>query len=131
MKIKINKMEKLPTEWIQMFRIMLSIYLLWVVLLSPRKYMYDDNNIYLRIMLITLVFLFAYSDITSGLLLLLIYFFSFQPILPMENFKDRPISQMINDNLKRGFVPTEPTQPAPISYNFKQAYDLNGKLGLK
>jgi len=84
-------------------------------------------------MLITLVFLFGYSDITSGLLLLLIYFFSFQPILPMENenFKDRPISKMINDNLKRGFVPPEPTQQAPISYNLKQTYNLNGRLGLK
>jgi len=124
-------MEKLPTEWVQMFRIMLSIYLLWVILLSPKKYRYADDTIYLRIMLITLVFLFGYSDITSGLLLLLIYFFSFQPILPMENFKDRPISKMINDNLKRGFIPPEPTQPPPINYNFKQAYDLNGKLRLK
>jgi hypothetical protein len=126
-------MYKLPTEWVQMFRIMLSIYLLWVILLSPNKYKYANDTIYLRIMLITLVFLFGYSDITSGLLLLLIYFFSFQPILPIENenFKDRPISQMINDNLKRGFIPPEPTQPAPISYNFKQTYNLNGKLGLK
>jgi hypothetical protein len=126
-------MEKLPTEWVQMFRIMLSIYLLWVILLSPKKYRYADDTIYLRIMLITLVFLFGYSDITSGLLLLLIYFFSFQPILPMENenFKDLPISKMINDNLKRGFVPPEPTQKAPISYNLKDTYNLNGRLGLK
>jgi hypothetical protein len=126
-------MEKLPKEWIQMFRIMLSIYLAWVVLLSPIKYTYKGDGFYLRIILITLIFLFGYSDITSGLLLLLIYFFSFQPILPMENenFTDRPISQMINDNLKRGFISPEPTQPPPISYNFKQAYDLNGKLRLK
>ena len=126
-------MEKLPTEWVQMFRIMLSIYLLWVILLSPKKYRYADDTIYLRIMLITLVFLFGYSDITSGLLLLLIYFFSFQSILPMENenFKDLPISKMINDNLKRGFVPPEPTQKAPISYNLKDTYNLNGRLGLK
>lgn len=126
-------MEKLPTEWVQMFRIMLSIYLLWVILLSSKKYRYADDTIYLRIMLITLVFLFGYSDITSGLLLLLIYFFSFQPILPMENenFKDLPISKMINDNLKRGFVPPEPTQKAPINYNLKQTYNLNGRLGLK
>jgi hypothetical protein len=130
-------MEKLPKEWTQMFRIILSIYLAWVILLSPKKYTYNGDSFYLRIILITLIFLFGYSDITSGLLLLLIYFFSFQPILPMENenenenFKDRPISQMINDNLKRGFIPPEPTQPAPISYNFKKAYDLNGKLGLK
>jgi hypothetical protein len=124
-------MYKLPTEWVQMFRIMLSIYLLWVILLSSKKYIYADDNIYLRIILITLVFLFGYSDITCGLLLLLIYFFSFQPILPMENFEDRPISQMINDNLKRGFIPPEPTQPAPVIYNFKKTYDLNGKLGIK
>ena len=126
-------MEKLPTEWVQMFRIMLSIYLLWVILLSSKKYRYADDTIYLRIILITLVFLFGYSDITSGLLLLLIYFFSFQPILPMENenFKDLPISKMINDNLKRGFVPPEPTQKAPINYNLKQTYNLNGRLGLK
>ena len=126
-------MEKLPTEWVQMFRIMLSIYLLWVILLSSKKYRYADDTIYLRIILITLVFLFGYSDITSGLLLLLIYFFSFQPILPMENenFKDLPISKMINDNLKRGFVPPEPTQKAPISYNLKDTYNLNGRVGLK
>jgi hypothetical protein len=124
-------MEKLPKEWIQMFRIILSIYLLWVVLLSPKKYIYDNNNIYLRIILITLLFLFGYSDITSGLLLLLIYFFSFQVILPIEDFKDRPISKMINDNLKRGFVPPEPTQPAPIKYDLKQKFDIKGKLNLK
>ena len=114
-----------------MFRIILSIYLVWVVLLSPTKYIYNDNNLYLRVIFITLIFLFGQSDITSGLLLLLIYFFSFQPILPMEQFRDRPISKMINDNLKRGYTPSEPTIPAPVKYNFKQTYDLNGKLNLK
>jgi hypothetical protein len=123
-------MIKIPTEWIQMFRILLSIYLLWVILLSPKKFIYDNNNIYLRIVLIILLFLFGYSDVTSGLLLLLIYFFSFQVILPLEDFKDRPISQMINDNLKRGFVPPEPTQPAPINYDLKKKFDVKGKLKL-
>ena len=34
---------KLPSEWIQMFRTLLSIYLVWLILFIPRKPLFTDN----------------------------------------------------------------------------------------
>jgi hypothetical protein len=80
---------KLPTEWIQLFRIILSIYLLWMILLTPRKPVFRDN-ILTRIVFAILLFLLVQSDVLSGLLLIMIYFFSFQSILPIvwEGFEN-------------------------------------------
>jgi hypothetical protein len=116
---------KLPTEWVQMFRILLSIYLAWLILLSPRKPIFNDNLL-IRCVFVLLIILFGQSDIISALLLLLIYFFSFQVILPMENFEsndeeemnnsntsESPFLKTIDANLKRGYEePTPSTRPA-------------------
>ena len=121
---------KLPTEWVQMFRILLSIYLAWLILLSPRKPIFNDNLL-IRCVFVLLIILFGQSDIISSLLLLLIYFFSFQVILPMENFKsndelemnnslndintnatESPFLKTMDANLKRGYEePTPSTRP--------------------
>jgi hypothetical protein len=80
---------KLPREWIQLFRIILSIYLIWMILLTPRKPIFNDN-ILTRFVFVVLLFLLVQSDILSGLLLIMIYFFSFQSVLPIvwEGFEN-------------------------------------------
>ena len=115
----LNKIQ-LPTEWIQMFRILLSIYLVWIVLLAVKKPLFNDNLI-TRMVFIILLVLLSQSDIISGILLLLIYFFSFQAILPMinvnENFLTDPtetprkIDKLMDANLKKSYeLPKEPIQ---------------------
>ena len=79
----LNKL-KLPNEWIQMFRILLSIYLVWIILLAVKKPLFNDN-LMTRMVFIILLVLLSQTDIISGILLLLIYFFSFQAILPIIN----------------------------------------------
>ena len=80
---------KLPREWIQLFRIILSIYLAWMILLTPRKPVFNDN-ILTRLVFGILLFFLVQSDIVSGLLLIMIYFFSFQSVLPIvwEGFEN-------------------------------------------
>jgi hypothetical protein len=110
---------KLPIEWIQMFRTLLSIYLSWLILLSPRKPLLKDNVIN-KLLFVGILFVFAQSDMVSCILLMMIYFLSFQPILPMMNeyfFENRPISNMIDENLRRTYEYVAPT-PTPIVYNF-------------
>ena len=131
---------KLPTEWIQMFRILLSIYLAWLILLSPRKPIFN-SNILIRCIFVLLIVLFAQSDIISAILILLIYFLSFQVILPMENFKNESnnadveiemgktptvtessLIKSMDANLKRGYESPVPPTKAPISFSFKNNY---------
>lgn len=113
---------KLPTEWIQMFRTLLSIYLAWLILFTPRKPIFTDN-IFNKILFVGLLFVLTQSDIISAILLIMIYFLSFQPILPMvmdsEDFLNRPIPDMMDENLRRSYEYVAPT-PAPIVYNFYQ-----------
>jgi hypothetical protein len=80
---------KLPKEWIQLFRIILSIYLIWLILLTPKKPIFT-NNLSSRIVFVILLFLFIQTDFLSGLLLIMIYFFSFQSVLPIvwEGFEN-------------------------------------------
>jgi hypothetical protein len=119
---------KLPTEWIQMFRILLSIYLAWLVLFSPRKPVFK-NTFLIRLIFILALILFSQSDIISAILVIIIYFYSFQVVLPMENFEsnpqpnpiEKPISEMIDENLKRGYETEEPTKQ-PIQFNVKNTY---------
>jgi hypothetical protein len=117
--INLNKIQ-LPSEWIQMFRILLSIYLVWIVLLATKKPVFNDN-LTTRIIFIILLVLLSQSDIISGILLLLIYFFSFQAILPMINVNEsfltdpteepRKIDKIMDANLKKGYeLPKEPLQ---------------------
>ena len=132
---------KLPTEWVQMFRILLSIYLAWLILLSPRKPIFN-NNLLIRCIFVLLIVLFGQSDIISALLILLIYFFSFQVILPMENFANKteenaedeedqeessnptesPLIQMMDENLKRGYEPPTAPTKLPRTFTFKNNY---------
>ena len=115
----LNKIQ-LPNEWVQMFRILLSIYLVWIVLLAVKKPVFNDN-LTTRIIFIILLVLLSQSDIISGILLLLIYFFSFQSILPMINVNEsfltdptkepRKIDKLMDANLKKGYeLPKEPIQ---------------------
>jgi hypothetical protein len=80
---------KLPKEWIQLFRIILSIYLIWLILLTPKKPIFT-NNLSSRTVFVILLFLFIQTDFLSGLLLIMIYFFSFQSVLPIvwEGFEN-------------------------------------------
>ena len=80
---------KLPKEWIQLFRIILSIYLIWLILLTPKKPIFT-NNLASRTVFVILLFLFIQTDFLSGLLLIMIYFFSFQSVLPIvwEGFEN-------------------------------------------
>ena len=119
---------KLPTEWIQMFRILLSIYLSWLVLFSPRKPVFK-NTFLIRSIFVLAIILFAQSDIISAILIIIIYFYSFQVILPMENFEasgtpnaqtpeavKKPLTEMIDENLKRGYEAEGPTKQ-PMKFN--------------
>ena len=136
----LNKLQ-LPSEWVQMFRILLSIYLLWIILLSNRKQLFNDNLI-TRIVFIILLVLLSQTDIICGVLLLLIYFLSFQPILPMinddnnnnnnnnENFEStkeakstRQISQIIDENLSKGYRLSKKTEEPQLRFNIDK--DLN------
>ena len=137
--VSLNKL-KLPNEWVQMFRILLSIYLLWIILLATRKQLFNDNFI-TRMVFIILLVLLSQTDIICGLLLLLIYFFSFQPILPMINDNNnnnnnneyfeptikqkstREISQMMNENLQKGYQLPKKTEEPQLRFNFDK--DMN------
>ncbi len=81
---------KLPKEWISMFRLLLSIYLVWLIIFTPRKPNLNDKPI-TKYVFIILLFLMIHTDLVSAVLLIMIYFFSFQPILPitsLETFKN-------------------------------------------
>ncbi len=79
---------KLPSEWVQLFRVVLSIYIAWLILLVPRKPLLNDN-IKTRIVFVILLVLLAQTDFISALLLIIIYFFSFQSVLHLE----KPINE--------------------------------------
>jgi len=118
---------KLPSEWIQMFRTLLSIYLVWLILFIPRKPLFTDN-IFNKTLFVCLLFVLTQSDIISAILLIIIYFLSFQPILPIimnsEDFLNRPIPDMMDENLRRSYEYVVPT-PTPIVYNFYQGIFKN------
>lgn len=137
---------KLPLEWIQLFRIILSIYLFWLILLTPRKPIFNDN-LTSRILFGVLLFLFAQTDFLSALLLIMIYFFSFQSVLPIvwEGFEEekestptptptqmstKNLEDKLEKNLKRpsNIFPTEtpkPTMKFKMSYGTDKALKLN------
>ncbi len=73
----------LPKEWISMFRLLLSMYLIWLIIFTPRKPSINDN-ILTKYIFTLLLFLMIHTDIISSILLIMIYFFSFQPILPIS-----------------------------------------------
>ena len=78
------KKVKLPSEWKQMFRILLSIYIAWLVLFSPKKPIVKES-LGVRTLFIILLFLFIQTDFLSAILLLMIYFLSFQSVLPIND----------------------------------------------
>jgi hypothetical protein len=103
----------LPTEWIQLFRIVLSIYLAWLILLTPRKPIFN-NDFKTRIVFVILLLLLVQTDFISGLLLLIIYFLSFQSVLPInfEGYDNIDINKKIDANLKASSF-TDPPIPTP------------------
>ena len=110
---------KLPSEWVQMFRTLLTIYLTWIILLSPRKPLFHDN-ILNKTIFVLLLFVLSQSDMISSILLMMIYFLSFQPILPMMNeyfSNNRPVADMIDENLRRTTEYLGP-EPTTVAYNF-------------
>lgn len=132
---------KLPTEWIQLFRIILSIYLLWLILLTPRKPVLNDDMVS-RFVFGILLLLLVQSDILSGLLLIMIYFLSFQSVLPFiwEGFEneintpqptvDKEFIDRIDKNLKResNLFPNETPEPTmKLSFSFGADEALNLK----
>jgi hypothetical protein len=118
---------KLPNEWIQLFRIILSIYLAWLILLSPKKPLISDD-LQSRIVFSILLFLFVQTDFLSALLLIMIYFFSFQAILPinLEGYEDTiptPTSvsnfeEKLDKNMKRPTFTDPPEQKLETKINF-------------
>ena len=107
----------LPTEWIQLFRIVLSIYLVWLILLTPRKPIFN-NDLKTRFLFIILLILFVQTDFISGLLLLIIYFLSFQSVLPIsfEGYDNKSdIIKKIDENIKAASF-TDPPMPTPKQY---------------
>jgi hypothetical protein len=134
---------KLPIEWVQLFRVILSVYLAWVIFLSNRRNVVE-SNLMNRLLFIILLFLLTNTDIICGILLLLIYFFSFQSVLPIdegfyqneienkdmdknkettkqknqeEEQANKPFEEVIDENLKR-IVYEAPTEPPP-AFNIK------------
>jgi hypothetical protein len=130
---------KLPNEWIQLFRIILSIYLAWLILLTPKKPVLNDD-IKSRIVFAILLFLFVQTDFLSALLLVMIYFFSFQAVLPinLENYENVITNEptpnpnfesKIDANLKRPNPQfTDPPQSLPPKINFQFGTDKALKL---
>lgn len=118
----------LPTEWIQLFRIVLSIYLAWLILLTPRKPIFN-NDIKTRIVFVILLILLVQTDFISGLLLLIIYFLSFQSVLPInfEGYDDIDINKKIDANLKASSF-TDP--PTPTSKKMQLTFSSDKALRL-
>jgi hypothetical protein len=118
----------LPTEWIQLFRIVLSLYLVWLILLTPRKPIFN-NDLKTRFLFIILLILLVQTDFISGLLLLIIYFLSFQSVLPIhfEGYDNTDIDKKIDANLKASAF-TDPPMPTPkqlpISFGADRALRL-------
>ena len=155
---ELKEIFKLPKEWISMFRLLLSIYLVWLVVFTPRKPNLNDNPIVIFVFTL-LLFLMIHTDLVSSILLIMIYFFSLQPVLPItsiEPFKnskkntpeptksveeleqekieeeEKDFSQMLEENLKRNTTPTTaptPFRPSAASFTVKQ--DVNKALGLE
>jgi hypothetical protein len=140
----LNKL-KLPNEWIQMFRILLSIYLVWIILLAVKKPVFNDNLI-TRMIFIILLVLLSQTDIISGILLLLIYFFSFQAILPMinnnlnETFEEqtqekeksnRKIDKIMGENLQKGYEIPKETDTPPLKADLGGLLAFNNSIKKK
>lgn len=83
---ELKEIFKLPKEWISMFRLLLSMYLVWLVIFTPRKPNLADKTITKYVFTI-LLFLMIHTDLISSILLIMIYFFSFQPILPITSIE--------------------------------------------
>ncbi len=108
----------LPADWIQLFRIVLSIYLAWLILLTPIKPVFN-NDFKTRIVFVILLILLVQTDFISGLLLLIIYFLSFQSVLPIkfEGYEDIDINKKIDENIKAASF-TDPPSPTPKKMSF-------------
>ena len=111
---------KLPYEWIQLFRIILSIYIAWMILLVPRKPLLKDN-LKTRVIFVLLLLLLAKSDFISALLLIIIYFFSFQSVLHMENQMNTNTKEGYESEMSNTAIPTTMPTKMTMSLNLKKA----------
>jgi hypothetical protein len=125
---------KLPKEWIQLFRIILSIYLIWLILLTPKKPIFT-NNLASRTVFVILLFLFIQTDFLSGLLLIMIYFFSFQSVLPIvwegfenvedeEDFEDKKEEDEDKDKKKKSKPTTIPNLEDRLEKNLNRPSNI-------
>lgn len=118
------KKVKLPVEWKQMFRTLLSIYIAWIVLFSPKKPIIKEN-LGIRLLFIILLFLFIQTDFVSAILLLMIYFLSFQSVLPINDEYTKTIAN-------EGFVDVIPNpSPSSIPINTMSQTDKDNEFEKK
>ncbi len=116
------KKVKLPSEWKQMFRILLSIYIAWLVLFSPKKPIIKES-FGIRLLFIILLFLFMQTDFLSAILLLMIYFLSFQSVLPINDEYTKTIG-------KEGFESQTP-KPSVTPVNTMSQADKDSQFEKK
>jgi hypothetical protein len=110
---------KLPSEWVQLFRIVLSIYIAWLILLVPRKPLLNDN-LKTRIVFVILLVLLAQTDFISALLLIIIYFFSFQSVLHLEKpINERFESSENNKNIENKITASPKPSKMSVNINLK------------
>jgi hypothetical protein len=102
---------KLPSEWKQMFRILLSIYIAWLVLFSPKKPVIKEN-MGIRLLFIILLFLFMQTDFLSAILLLMIYFLSFQSVLPINDEYTKTLGK---EGFEDGTTPSSTPSSTPVN----------------
>lgn len=125
----------LPKEWISMFRLLLSIYLIWLIIFTPSKPSINDKPI-TKYIFTLLLFLMIHTDLISSILLIMIYFFSFQPILPIsassvEHFrnssKETPEPTKSEEELEQEKIEEEEKKKEEEDKKFSQMIEDNLK----
>jgi hypothetical protein len=130
---ELKEIFKLPKEWVSMFRLLLSIYLVWLVIFTPRKPNLNEKPLAKYVFTI-LLFLMIHTDLVSSILLIMIYFLSFQPILPItsiETFKNSkkntPEPTKSSEELKQEKEEEEAKQKEAENQEFSQMLEENLK----
>ena len=130
---ELQEIFKLPKEWISMFRLLLSIYLVWLVVFTPRKPNLNDNPIVIFVFTL-LLFLMIHTDLVSSILLIMIYFFSLQPVLPITSIepfknskKNTPEQTKSAQELEQEKIEEEEEKKAAEEKDFSQMLEENLK----
>lgn len=85
----------LSKDWIQILRIVLVVYLGWLIMSTPSKPIFNYNTTTKVLFIMTLLFV-GKSDLLSALLLMVIFFLSSQSVLPMEGFANSDSNENTN-----------------------------------